>query len=155
VCYVNASGTSCKESSRIPTFRRSGSGVLDCSSVLAPQPGTGTGTENASAWQILFRKTSGSWNEFWPVGRDEQVLSDPVISADWLALCLTSKTATRILVYSYAEGVRPVLRIEIGIDGKCNPSVRFDGPWLTIADDLGHLRAYELTYSEQIRDLTL
>lgn len=133
----------------------SGSGVLDCSSVLAPQPGTGTGTENASAWQILFRKTSGSWNEFWPVGRDEQVLSDPVISADWLALCLASKTATRILVYSYAEGVRPVLRIEIGIDGKCNPSVRFDGPWLTIADDLGHLRAYELTYGEQIRDLTL
>jgi hypothetical protein len=90
-----------------------------------------------------------------PLGTDEQVLSDPVIAAGWLALCLASTVATRILVYSYAEGVRPVLRIEIGIDGKCNPRVRFDGTWLTIADDLGHLRAYELTYGEQIRDLTL
>lgn len=132
----------------------SGSGVLDCSSVLAPQARTGSGTANASACQILFGKSSGSWNELLALGTDEQVLSDPVIAADWLALCLASKVATRILVYSY-KGVRPVLRIEIGIEGRCNPSVRFDGPWLTIADDLGHLRAYELTYGDQIRDLTL
>ena len=59
------------------------------------------------------------------------------------------------MVYNYAKGTKPVFRIEIGIEGKCNPSARFDGSLLTIADDLGHLRAYELTYGEQIRDLTL
>jgi hypothetical protein len=63
--------------------------------------------------------------------------------------------AVRLLIYSYAKGVKPVLRMEIGIEGRCNPRVRFDGLLLTIADDLGHLRAYELTYGEQIRDLTL
>jgi hypothetical protein len=75
-----------------------GSGVLDCSSILAPQPTAGTATENTSAWQILFGKTGGSWSEFLPLGMDEQVLSDPVIAAAWLALCLASKAATRILV---------------------------------------------------------
>ena len=59
------------------------------------------------------------------------------------------------MVYSYSKGAKPILRLEIRIEGKCNPSVRFDGPLLTIADDFGHLRAYELTYGEQIRDLTL
>jgi hypothetical protein len=84
-----------------------------------------------------------------------QVLADPVVTANWLALCLASKAATRILVYSYGKGGKPVLRIEMGIEGKYNPSVRFDGPLLTIADDLGHLRAYELTYGEQIRELNI
>jgi hypothetical protein len=85
----------------------------------------------------------------------KQILTDPVITAHWLALCLASKVATRILIYGYAKGVKPVLRMEIGIEGRCNPRVRFDGLLLTIADDLGHLRAYELTYGEQIRDLNL
>jgi hypothetical protein len=71
------------------------------------------------------------------------------------ALCLASKSATRILVYGYTKGAKPVLRIEIRIEGRCNPSVRFDGSLLTMCDDLGHLRAYELTYGEQIRDLNL
>jgi hypothetical protein len=84
---------------------------------------------------------------------DEQVLADPVIASNWLALCLASKSATRILVvYGYTKGAKPVLRIEIRIEGKCNPSVRFDGSLLTISDDLGHLRAYELTHGEQVRD---
>jgi hypothetical protein len=131
------------------------SGVLDCSAVLAAQPTPKVGNETASAHQILFRKTNGSWTEFSNLETDEQVLTDPVITSDWLALCLASKAATRILIYSYAKGAKPVLRIEIGIEGRCNPSVRFDGLLLTIADDLGHLRAYELTYGEQIRDLTL
>src|SRR6267143_2562265 len=131
------------------------SGVLDCSAVLAPQPTTGTETESTSARQILFRKTNGSWIEFLTLGADEQVLADPVITANWLALSLAFKSATRILVYSYSKGPKPILRLEIRIEGKCNPSVRFDGPLLTIADDFGHLRAYELTYGEQIRDLTL
>ena len=131
------------------------SGVLDCSSVLAPQPTTDTGTENTLARQILFRKTNGSWNEFLVFGTDELVLFDPVIAANWMAVCLGSKAATRILVYSYAKSAKPVLRIEIGIEGRCNPTIRFDSSLLTIADDLGHLRAYELTYGEQIRDLTL
>jgi hypothetical protein len=82
-------------------------------------------------------------------------LFDPLIAVNWLALCLASKAETRILVYGYSKGAKPVLRIEIGIEGKCKPSVRFDGSLLTIADDLGRLRAYELTYGEQIRDLTL
>jgi hypothetical protein len=51
------------------------------------------------------------------------------------------RQATRILIYSYAKGAKPVLRIEIGIDGKCTPAVRFDGSLLTIAGDLGYLRA--------------
>jgi len=37
-----------------------------------------------------------------------RVLADPVVASDWLALCLASKAATRILVYSYAKGTRPV-----------------------------------------------
>ena len=131
------------------------SGVLDCSSVLAPQATAGSETENTSACQILFRKTNGGWNEFLALGPDEEVLFDPVIAAKWLAVCLASKAATRILVYSYAKGAKPILRIEIGIEGKCSPVVRFDGSLLTVADDLGHLRAYELTYGEQIRELTL
>jgi hypothetical protein len=44
---------------------------------------------------------------------------------------------------------------EIRIEGKCNPSVRFDGSLLTISDDLRHLHAYELTHGEQVRDLNL
>ena len=132
------------------------SGVLDCSSVLPPQENTAAETVVAlAARQILFRKTNGSWAEFLTLGTDEQVLTDPVIAASWLALCLVSKSAARILVYSYAKSAKPILRIEIRIEGTCNPSVRFDGPLLTIADDLGHLRAYELTYGEQIRDLTI
>jgi len=59
------------------------------------------------------------------------------------------------LVYSYAKGAKPALRIEIGIEGRCNPSIRFDGSLLTIADDLGHLRAYHLTHGEQIRELNI
>jgi hypothetical protein len=86
---------------------------------------------------------------------DEQVLADPVIASNWLALCLASKSATRILVYGYTKGAKPVLRIEIRIEGRCNPSVRFDGSLLTISDNLGHLRAYELTYGEQVRALNL
>ena len=54
-----------------------------------------------------------------------------------------------------ARGAKPVLRIEIRIEGRSNPSVRFDGSLLTVSDDLGHLRAYELTHGEQIRDLNL
>jgi len=131
------------------------SGVLDCSTVLAPQAATGSETQSTSPCQILFRKTNGSWNEFLTLGADEQVLADPVVTTDWLALCLASKAVTRILVYSYAKGAKPVLRIEIGIEGRCNPSVRFDGSLLTIANDLGHLRAYELTYGEQIRELNI
>lgn len=133
----------------------SDSGVLDCSSVLASQATTSTESENTSARQILFRKTNGSWNEFLALGTEEQVLFDPLIAANWLAVCLASKAATRILVYSYTKGAKPVLRIEIAIEGSCNPSVRFDGSLLTIADDLGHLRAYELTYGEEIRDLNI
>jgi hypothetical protein len=108
-----------------------------------------------AARQILFRKANGSWTEFLAIGMDEQVFADPVIASNWLALCLASKLATRILVYGYTKGAKPVLRIEIRIEGKCNPSVRFDGSLLTISDDLGHLRAYELTHGEQIRDLNL
>jgi hypothetical protein len=48
-----------------------------------------------------------------------------------------------------ARGAKPVLRIEIRIEGRSNPS---DGSLLTISNDLGHLRAYELTYGEQVRD---
>jgi len=131
------------------------SGVLDCSTVLAPQGVTGTETQTASARQLLFRKPNGSWTEFLTLGADEQVLADPIVATNWLALLLASKAETRILVYSYGKGAKPVPRIEMGIEGKCNPSVRFDGSLLTIADDLGHLRAYDLTYGEQIRDLTL
>lgn len=131
------------------------SGVLDCSAVLAAQPTPKLGIETASAHQILFRKSSGSWTEFSNLETDEQILTDPVITSGWLALCLASKAATRVLIYSYAKGAKPVLRMEIGIEGRCNPRVRFDGLLLTIADDLGHLRAYELTYGEQIRDLAL
>jgi hypothetical protein len=50
---------------------------------------------------------------------DEQVLADPVIASNWLALCLASKLATRILVYGYTKGAKAVLRIEIRIEGKC------------------------------------
>jgi len=131
------------------------SGVLDCSTVLAPQTATGSETQSTSARHILFRKTNGSWTEFLTLGSDEQVLADPVVTNNWLALCLASKAETRILIYSYAKGAKPVLRIEIEIEGTCNPSVRFDGALLTIADDLGHLRAFELSYGEQIRDLAL
>ena len=105
-----------------------------------------------AARQIFFRKTNGRWTEFLAIGMDEQVLADPVIASNWLALCLASKSATRILVYGYTKGAKPILRIEIRIEGKCNPSVRFDGSLLTISDDLGHLRAYELTHGEQVRD---
>ncbi|PYT77293.1 MAG: hypothetical protein DMG40_24205 [Acidobacteria bacterium] len=131
------------------------SGVLDCSAVPDPQAATGSETQSPSTSQILFRKTNGSWNEFLTLGVDEQVVADPVVTTNWLALCVASQAAERILVYSYAKGAKPVLRIEIGIEGRCNPSVRFDGSLLTIADDLGHLRAYELTYGEQIRDLNI
>jgi len=131
------------------------SGVLDCSTVLAPQAPTGSETQSTSACQILFRKTNDSWTEFLTLGADEQILSDPVVTTNWLALCLSSKAATRILVYSYAKGAKPALRIEIGIEGRCNPSIRFDGSLLTIADDLGHLRAYHLTHGEQIRELNI
>jgi hypothetical protein len=131
------------------------SGVLDCSTVLAPQAPISSETLSTSACQILFRKTNGGWTEFLTLGADEQVLADPVVTTNWLALCLSSKAATRILVYSYAKGAKPALRIEIGIEGRCNPSIRFDGSLLTIADDLGHLRAYELTYGEQIRELNI
>ena len=132
------------------------SGIFDCSAVLPPRETTGSETDVAlAARQILFRKTNGSWTEFLAIGMDEQVLADPVIASNWLALCLASKLATRILVYGYTKGAKPVLRIEIRIEGKCNPSVRFDGSLLTISDDLGHLRAYELTHGEQIRDLNL
>jgi hypothetical protein len=132
------------------------SGIFDCSAVLPPRETTGAETDVAfAARQILFRKTNGSWTEFLAIGMDEQVLADPVIASNWLALCLASKLATRILVYGYTKGAKPVLRIEIRIEGKCNPSVRFDGSLLTISDDLGHLRAYELTHGEQIRDLNL
>ncbi|PYT96534.1 MAG: hypothetical protein DMG38_23770 [Acidobacteria bacterium] len=130
------------------------SGVLDCSAVPDPQAATGSETQSTSTSQILFRKTNGSWNEFLTLV-DEQVVADPVVTTNWLALCVASQAAERILVYSYAKGAKPVLRIEIGIEGRCNPSVRFDGSLLTIADDLGHLRAYELTYGEQIRDLNI
>jgi len=132
------------------------SGIFDCSAVLPPRETTGAETDVAlAARQILFRKTNGSWTEFLAIGMDEQVLADPVIASNWLAVCLASKLATRILVYGYTKGAKPVLRIEIRIEGKCNPSVRFDGSLLTISDDLGHLRAYELTHGEQIRDLNL
>ena len=132
------------------------SGILDCSAVLPSQETTGAETAVAlAARQILFRKTNGSWTEFLAIGMDEQVLADPVIASNWLALCLASKSATRILVYGYTKGAKPVLRIEIRIEGKCNPNVRFDGSLLTISDDLGHLRAYELTHGEQVRDLNL
>ena len=133
----------------------SGTGILDCCSVLSPPATTGIESENASAGQILFRKTNGQWNELLALGTEEQVRFDPVIAANWVAVCVASKAATRTLVYSYSKDAKPVLRIEIEIEGKCNPTVRFDGSFLTIADDLGHLRAYELTYGEQIRDLTL
>jgi hypothetical protein len=131
------------------------SGVLDCSTVLAPQAATRSETQSISPCQLLFRRTNGSWTEFLTLGADEQVLADPVVTTNWLALCLASKAATRILVYSYAKGAKPALRIEIGIEGRCNPSIRFDGSLLTIADDLGHLRAFELTYGEQIRELNI
>ena len=131
------------------------SGVLDCSTVLAPQTATGGETQSTSARHVLFRKTNGSWTEFLTLGADEQVQADPVVTNDWLALCLASKVETRILVYSYAKGAKPALRIEIGIEGRCNPSIRFGDSVLTITDDLGRLRAYELTYGEQIRDLAL
>jgi hypothetical protein len=130
-------------------------GVLDCSTVLAPQAATGSETQSTSACQLLFRKTNGSWTEFLTLGADEQVLADPVVTTNWLALCLSSRASTRILLYRYAKGTKPALRIEIGIEGRCNPSVRFDGSLVTIADDLGHLRAYELTYGEQIRELNI
>jgi hypothetical protein len=131
------------------------SGIFDCS-VLPPRETTGAETDVAlAARQILFRKTNGSWTEFLAIGMDEEVLADPVIASNWLALCLASKSGTRILVYGYTKGAKPVLRIEIRIEGKCNPSVRFDGSLLTISDDLGHLRAYELTHGEQVRDLNL
>jgi MoxR-vWA-beta-propeller ternary system domain bpX6 len=130
-------------------------GVLDCSTVLAPQAATGSETQSTSACQLLFRKTNGSWTEFLTLGADEQVLGDPVVTTNWLALCLSSRASTRILLYRYAKGTKPALRIEIGIEGRCNPSVRFDGSLVTIADDLGHLRAYELTYGEQIRELNI
>ena len=124
--------------------------------MLPPQETTGAETAVAlAARQILFRKTNGSWTEFLAIGMDEEVLADPVIASKWLALCLASKSATRILVYGYTKGAKPVLRIEIQIEGRCNPSVRFDGSLLTISDDLGHLRAYELTYGEQVRALNL
>lgn len=132
------------------------SGVLDCSVVFPSQETAGAEADVAlAARQIFFRKTNGSWTEFLAVGTDEQVLADPVIASNWLALCLASKATTRIMVYRYTKGAKPILRIEIEIEGKCNPSVRFDGPLLTIADELGHLKAFELTYGEQIRDLTL
>lgn len=72
-----------------------------------------------------------------------------------LRFSVTTGPTTRILVYGYTKGAKRVLRIEIRIEGKCNPSVRFDGSLLTIIDDLGHLRAYELTHGEQVRDLNL
>jgi len=132
------------------------SGIFDCSTVLPPQETTAAETAVAlAARQILFRKTDGSWTEFLAIGMDEQVLADPVIASNWLALCLASKSATLIQAYGYTKGAKPVLRIEIRIEGRCNPSVRFDGSLLTISDDLGHLRAYELTYGEQVRDLNL
>ena len=132
------------------------SGIFDCSAVLPPSETKGAETDVAlAARQILFRKTNGSWTEFLAIGIDEHVLGDPVIVSNWLALCLASKSATRILIYGYSKGAKPVLRIEMRIEGKCNPSVRFDGSLLTISDDLGHLRAYELIHGEQVRDLNL
>jgi hypothetical protein len=107
--------------------------------VLPPRETTGAETDVVlAARRILFRKTNGSWTEFLAIGMDEQVLADPVIPSNWLALCLASKSATRILVYGHTKGAKPVLRIEIRIEGKCNPSVQFDGSLLTISDDLGH-----------------
>ena len=47
---------------------------------------------------------------------------------------------------SCVKGAKPALRIEIEIGGRCNPSIRFDGSLLTSDEDLGPLRAYELTY---------
>ena|SRR5947207_2316173 len=76
------------------------SGIFDCSAVLPPRETTGAETDVAlAARQILFRKTNGSWTEFLVIGMDKQVLADPVIASNWLALCLASKSATRILVY--------------------------------------------------------
>jgi hypothetical protein len=43
----------------------------------------------------------------------------------------------------------------IRIEGRSNPSERFEGSLRTISDELGHLRAYELTYGEQARNLNL
>src|SRR6266404_1568628 len=132
------------------------SGILDCSTVVTHPEADKSGTETSiSANQILFRKTNGSWAEFLNLGADERVLTDPIIAANWAAICLGSKNLTRILVYSYARGTRPVLRIDIAIEGRCNPRVRFDSSRLTIADDLGHLHAYELTYGEQVRAMSL
>jgi len=132
------------------------SGILDCSTVMTLPEAGKSGSEPANnANQILFRKTNGSWVEFLKVGEDERVLIDPIISANWAAICLGSKRSTRILAYNYARGTKPDLRIDIGIEGRCNPCVRFDSSLLTIADDLGHFRAYELTYGEQIRALDI
>lgn len=131
------------------------SGVLDCSASLDNQPTASTGTESASPPQVLLWKAGGGWGEFLPLAADEQVQADPVVVANWVALCVGSKARTRVLVYSYSKSAKPVLRLEVEIQGKCSPSVRFDGQLLTISDELGHLRAYELTYGEQIRDLAL
>jgi hypothetical protein len=63
------------------------SGIFDCSTVLPPRETTGAETDVAlAARQILFRKTNGSWTEFLTIGMDEQVLADPVIASNWLAL---------------------------------------------------------------------
>jgi hypothetical protein len=92
-------------------------------------------------------KLNGGWTELLRVAADEQVKADLVVAANWLAVCVGSKAATRVLVYSYAKEAKPVLRLEVAVEGKSNPSVRFDGQLLTIAD--------ELTYGEQVRALII
>jgi hypothetical protein len=78
---------------------------------------------------------------------DEQALADPVLASNWLALCLASKPVMGILIYGYTNGANPVRRIEIRIEERCNPSVRFDRSLPTISDDLGHLRVYAASSS--------
>jgi hypothetical protein len=120
------------------------SGVVDYSSVVPP-----------GGNQIQYTSGNGAWTEVLSLQADEQLLSDPVTVEGWLAICVGSPTATRICVYSHPKisGLR--LRIEITMEGQCRPCVRIDGSILTIADDLGRLRAYELTYGEQIGNLNL
>jgi hypothetical protein len=132
------------------------SGVLDCSTTLDLTDVIRSGAETAGgAAQILFRKINGIWADFLELGADEHVLTDPVIAPNWAAICLGSNKLTRILIYSYGRGTRPVLRIEIAIEGRCSPRVRFDSSRLTIADELGRLHAYELTYGEQVCAMNL
>lgn len=128
------------------------SGVLDCSTVVDSwsEMRDGSPTRNP-----LFRSQDGSWNEFLPLSQGEEVLCEPILAGNWLALCVTSKALTRVLVYSYAKTVKPILRLAIEMEGQCTPTVRIDGTLLTVSDELGRLHAYELNYGDHVRNLIL